>query len=234
VNLRTKTELRSIARRLRLTGFVERLQALRGDDYEAAFNDALRGAVRPGDTVWDVGANVGYYTTRFSEWVGPEGTVVAFEPIPASFDALRAAVADADNVRLVNVALGDVTTTMPLALDEDPTSAVNSFAKTARAGAAVLELPVRRGDELRAADELPRPHVLKVDVEGFEQEVLEGLGATLSDPACRAVLCEVHFTVLESRGRKQAPDAIVRLLEGHGFDVCWTDASHLVATRTSG
>jgi FkbM family methyltransferase len=231
MRMRTKTELRSLARRLRITGLIQRVQGLRGGDYEESFHRALRGSVRAGDTVWDVGANVGYYTTQFSDWAGEHGKVVAFEPIPASFAALREQADGRPNVQLLNLALGDRDETMTIALEDDPTSPLNSFATPVSAEAAKLELPVRRGDGVRADEGLPAPDVLKVDVEGFEQEVLEGLAETLREGSCRAVLCEVHFAVLESRGRKHAPDEIVRLLEGHGFTVRWADASHLVARR---
>lgn len=47
-------------------------------------------AIKPGDVIWDVGANVGYYTRKFSDSVGPAGQVFAFEPFPATAARLRA------------------------------------------------------------------------------------------------------------------------------------------------
>ena len=62
--------------------------------------------VAAGDWVIDVGANVGHYTARLSQLVGPTGRVLAFEPVPETFELLAAnmAVAGARNVSLFNVA----------------------------------------------------------------------------------------------------------------------------------
>ena len=50
--------------------------------YEARFMRALNARVRPGDVVWDIGANVGMYTQQFAHAVGRSGRVIAFEPAP--------------------------------------------------------------------------------------------------------------------------------------------------------
>lgn len=226
---RLKTEARSAARRLGITRAIRRAQSLRGRDYEQQFTQALRDAVRPGDAVWDVGANVGFYTALLSDWVGENGQIVAIEPVPATFQELEKRFAGTSNVRLVNVGLGSSNTTLPLAAGDNPINGGQSFLQPL--GDEFIELPVWRGDDLRAAERLPDPNVMKIDVEGFEQDALEGLGETLRGPSLRAVAMEIHFALLESVGRKHGPDEIVALLEGLGFAVRWTDASHLVATR---
>jgi hypothetical protein len=88
---------------------------------------------------------------------------------------------------------------------------------------------VRRGDALAAELGLPAPNVVKIDVEGYEWEVLQGLGNLLARPALRAVFVEVHFSILHERGLDGAPPQIVALLESAGFAIQWLDLSHLVA-----
>ena len=73
--------------------------------------------------------------------------------------------------------------------------------------------------------------MLKIDVEGFEEDVIKGLGGALARPECRAVLIEVHFAILEERGERHAPARMQRFLRERGFHVEWTDASHLAARR---
>jgi FkbM family methyltransferase len=71
----------------------------------------LRHIVRRGDTVIDVGASIGPYTSLMASLVGSRGRVHAFEPLPSSFRALVANVTTnglADRVRFNQVALGDV------------------------------------------------------------------------------------------------------------------------------
>ena len=69
----------------------------------------VAGRLRPGDGFVDVGANVGYYALLASKLVGAEGCVVAVEPLPESFVALKANLAlnAAMNVRAVNMAASD-------------------------------------------------------------------------------------------------------------------------------
>jgi hypothetical protein len=89
---------------------------------------------------------------------------------------------------------------------------------------------ISRGDTAR--NRLGRtPNVIKVDVEGFEEEVLLGMGDVLTSPELRSVLVEVHFLKLEVRGRATAPVRIEKLLKSKGFRTDWVDASHLVGTR---
>ena len=61
--------------------------------YEHKFHSALLAAIKPGDNVWDVGANVGFYTQLFADVVGPDGKVIAFEPSPEAFETLRSLAA---------------------------------------------------------------------------------------------------------------------------------------------
>src|SRR5262245_49641407 len=65
--------------------------------------------VGPGDWVADVGANVGHYTARLSRLIGESGRVLAFEPVPRTFELLAANTRHFShaNVTLMNVALSD-------------------------------------------------------------------------------------------------------------------------------
>jgi hypothetical protein len=78
--------------------------------------------------------------------------------------------------------------------------------------------------------DLAKPDVVKIDVEGFELEVIRGMRSVLG--SVRAAFIEVHFGLLEERGMRQAPSEIVAELKGLGFNtVKWVDASHIMAIR---
>ena len=62
-------------------------------EWETGETAEFRSLLRPGDTVIDVGANVGWYTLLASSRVGPSGQVVAFEPVPSALAFLRENVA---------------------------------------------------------------------------------------------------------------------------------------------
>jgi FkbM family methyltransferase len=130
--------------------------------------------VRPGDWVLDIGANVGHYTKRLSELVGPLGRVIAFEPVPATF-ALLAANAQLfahRNVTLINAAASDRGGVAGIEFPEFTAGLTNYYQAHLSSGAAglcVMTLPV---------DTLPieRPIALaKIDVEGHEAAVLAGM-----------------------------------------------------------
>jgi len=63
--------------------------------------------------------------------------------------------------------------------------------------------------------------VIKVDVEGFEEEVLGGMGELLTSSTLRSVLIEGHFLKLEERGKMMAPSRVQKLLNGKGFRTRW-------------
>lgn len=230
IPLSVQIRARSVARRTGITRVYWATKSrFRGEQpYEQAFDTALRGAIEIGDVVWDIGANVGRYTVEFSDLVGPQGHVVAFEPAPATFRYLSEAVDGRLNVTILNIALGEKPATQQMNVMDDARAGTHSLVTTA-VGASAINVVVEPGDQARSERNLPTPNVLKIDVEGFEYEALAGLSETLR--SCRAVLCEVHFGVLESRGLKDHPRQIEQLLRSHGFATRWVDASHLAATR---
>src|SRR5258708_7971881 len=65
--------------------------------------------VSPGDWAIDIGANVGHYTAKLSKLVGPNGRVLALEPVPKTFELLahNARYFQNANVTLLNVAASD-------------------------------------------------------------------------------------------------------------------------------
>ena len=64
-------------------------------------------------------------------------------------------------------------------------------------------------------------------------EVLKGMTETLRAPGLRGVFVEVHFLALAQRGMRAAPVEIQKILQQAGFDVFWTDASHIAGLRKS-
>ncbi len=74
--------------------------------YEPHLQRAIRQYVATGDTVYDIGANIGYVSLSLAKRVGSGGRVVAFEPIPRNADLLRRNIEDnkLTNVQLLEVA----------------------------------------------------------------------------------------------------------------------------------
>lgn len=202
---------------------------LRSGRDEERFHRALLENIKAGDCVWDIGANVGMYSTLFSERVGVDGRVIAFEPSPINRDKLIDAINGFENVLVFPYALGERNSKVLIRQGNDPLGATTRIVEAGRDFG--LEVELATGDSLIADRGVPVPAVLKIDTEGFEFDVLNGLKTTLQSEIVRAVCIEVHFEILKLRGMPNAPAEMEELLKFHGFRCKWVDASHIVALR---
>jgi FkbM family methyltransferase len=139
--------------------------------------------VSAGDWVLDVGANVGHYTKRFSELVGRTGRVVAVEPVPETFALLAANCRrfDHDNVTLINVAASEGMRVVRMELPRSAAGSTNYYQarirendeRDDRGSVSALALPL--GPLMGDAP----VRLIKVDAEGHELAVLQGLTALI-------------------------------------------------------
>ena len=129
---------------------------------------------------------------------------------------------------IVPVALSDEDGDAWLSVGDGETAPGNQLASRGEPST----VPVRtvRADSLLASGCEP-PAVVKIDVEGFEGEVLDGMGSMLDLRSLRTVCVEVHFRKLDERGKRHEPIRITRLLQSHAFTVKWVDRSHFVGRR---
>lgn len=224
---------RSVGRRLGILRPFQRIYRRRRNiAYEKNFERALLGHILRGDIVWDVGANVGYYTKKFADIVGAPGHVVAFEPSPHTFATLSGAVTNNHNVTIANVALSNFEgyTDFYVGSDNDsPTDGLS--AASIDAAHKVMQVAVTTGDRYIAENKAFAPTRIKIDVEGFESEVLSGLVEYLRSDKLKTLFIEIHFGVLAARGLFNEPRKITQLLRQNGFAISWTDPSHICAQR---
>jgi FkbM family methyltransferase len=139
----------------------------------------FRGLVRPGDTVLDVGANVGAHTLPLARLVGSGGRVVAFEPQRLLFYCLCANVVlnDLTNVDCRHAAVGQTSGTLDV--PELDYTVEENFGGVGLGGGRPAgpsyPVPLVRIDDVP----LDRCDLMKIDVEGMEREVLAGAVATI-------------------------------------------------------
>jgi FkbM family methyltransferase len=222
--------VRTLLRKIGFTQFVYR--AFPPKVYEEAFAREIAAAVKPGDVVWDIGANVGVYTHKFLESVGPAGVVVAFEPSPACEVHFLRLKNSGSSLIHVNAALGNGTGTVTFEIAGNPTSPVNRVLDSASEGfSSTVQVKIYRADDAQREMGLPLPTIIKLDVEGFEKDVLEGCSSVLKHPQLRSLFVEVHFGLLAARGTPFASIEIEEMLKASGFNLAWIDASHLKAIR---
>ena len=189
--------------------------------YEAPVQEALAAALRPGDVVLDVGANIGFLTVLAAHLVGPAGRVVAFEPVPANARLVRrnAALNRQSQVEVVQAAVGDRDGTGTLVLARYAGGAALAEADTPPDACGELAVELVTLDRWLAAGaaRLPGPvRLLKVDVEGAEPAVLRGAAGLLA-AGQPLVLLEVDAPAAADAEAKYA--ACRDLLAGHGYRV---------------
>lgn len=145
----------------------------------------LRRLLFPGARVIDVGANIGYYTLLFARQVAPGGSILAIEPEPRNLEELRRNI---EMNKLENV------TVLPIALGRHDGRVTVEAGMNGRVGPLI---DGGGGVEIRRLDEIIDGPVdfIKVDVEGYESEVLAGASETLRR-WMPALFVEVHPQML--------------------------------------
>ena len=141
-----------------------------------------------GRIVYDIGAYRGITTIFFARGVGPDGRVISFEPNPHSNRRLREAVSlnGFSNVQVMDMAVGkeQSRTTMAFKRTEMARASVELDRKEVllrSKGAEAIEVEVDALDSIIKQHSLPRPDFVKIDVEGLDEQVLEGMTSTMED-----------------------------------------------------
>jgi FkbM family methyltransferase len=187
---------------------------------------ALKQYLRPGDVLYDVGANVGFFTLQAARHVGPAGLVCAFEPVPGNVDAIRrnAQLNDLANIRLFQLAVGRKQCMAEFLLTQwDGGGSLCAAAVRQEQVVARATVPVASLDELIPSASLPGPTLVKIDVEGAEMDVLEGMSETIQrfNPI---LLYEVDDGDPGTLRRRWA--ALDDLVRGYGYAVHHLESSY--------
>lgn len=178
-----------------------------------------------GDTLIDVGANIGCVTAAGSLAVGETGHVFSVEPHPQTFKHLQKTIAinHCTNVTSLNIALGAKAGIVNFT-DERRKDDNNCVALNADSG---IKVPCRTLTSLVNEHSISRIAVMKIDVEGFEMQVLQGAAAVLH--TVDSIYIEVLEHTLQKFGSCSAE--VFKLLQAHGFRCYYfkDDRSNVVA-----
>lgn len=157
----------------------------------------IREYVASGDTVYDIGANIGYVSLGLAKRVGPTGHVIAFEPIPQNAKSFRQNIEinRIGNVQLLEVAASDTCGQAVIRFAENLSTASLVWHRNDRS-ATEVNIKTILIDRLVESGDLASPTFVKIDVEGSEGPALQGM--------CRTVAAAkpVVFIECSDRGRE--------------------------------
>lgn len=177
-----------------------------------------------GDVVLEVGGHIGYLTLHCARLVGDDGAVHVFEPGPNNIGYVRHNVGSLPNVTVIEKALGNASGSCQFFVEEltgqnnTVLAEANEYRRNSRAAGVhaktyVVTVPVSTVDEY-CAQSGTVPTLLKIDVESYELEVLEGAKGTLA--------AENPIALVEIARRS---DDVVQLMESLGYVLYSDDLS---------
>jgi FkbM family methyltransferase len=163
--------------------------------YEPDTQSALMDLIKPGTTVYDVGANIGYVTLLMAKRVGARGKVISFEALPDNVERLRCNVELNGFNDRVSIFFGAVT-----AGSGDVHFLVHSSGAMGKAAGSAgrdeqylreITVPSISLDEFVYGQGNPPPQAVKMDIEGGEVMALPGMRRVLAE-ARPVMLMELH------------------------------------------
>jgi len=194
--------------------------------FEVQEQKVVRYYLRRGDVFIDIGANIGLFTVIAARQVGKTGRVFAFEPVETTRIRLE------ENIRLnelknVTVFQAALSNTLGLQTITVPTSGHDAWSSLgnpiAGAGYEQQRVIALTFDALFASDAIKKsPTMIKLDVEGWESNVIKGANRTLrwSD----APLIQVEFTDDAAIASGGSCAGLYKLLESLGYTICRYDS----------
>jgi FkbM family methyltransferase len=138
------------------------------------------------NTFLDIGANIGLMSLHAAQSLNGKGKVVAFEPVQFFFDKLNANINlnQFQNIQTIKKGVGSVSTKIPIYLDGGCPSVISTFRD--EKGATEM-IDIESLDEIVKNEHIVNIDFIKIDVEGFEFDVLKGARKTIADH--KPVLC---------------------------------------------
>jgi FkbM family methyltransferase len=176
--------------------------------------------LRPGDIAVDVGANVGLLTIPMAKAVGENGQVFAFEPIIENVRSLKSNldVNNLCNVELSNCAVGNFDGKIQLSDEHHSSDQSSGFfhrASDLQAGIEVKQIRLDQyfKDRLQSVNNF---RIMKIDVEGMELDVLDGLGDLYHCKKISAVMFEVFVRI---DGAEESSAKVIKKILESGYSI---------------
>lgn len=195
--------------------------------------------VNKGDVILDIGANIGYYALMEARLTGRAGLVYACEPVPENFELLKRNIQlnGVTNIEAFNIALGDKNGEVEMYLSQKSNLHSMSLTKNTSSESRI-KVKLLKVDEF--LKDKGAPDFVRMDVEGYENKILQGMDKILqSDKLCKLFI-EVHFNIMDRMESvellntlKKNDFAIKRIFQGYGNNAQYFRTMIVNRVRTS-
>ena len=182
--------------------------------FETGTTDTLRAILRADDITFDIGANIGWFTTLFAQTCS-QGHCYSFEPLPSVFDELAVNchlnLAET-KVTLNNLGVGDQAGEATIYFPSELSHGYSSVSPKVVSGGTPIRCTMTTVDQYVREQNVVRLDLIKVDVEGAELSVLNGADALIRRPNAPIWLLEVNSRTSAAFGYRP-PDLLAFLNE---------------------
>jgi len=180
--------------------------------------ETVKKEVKEGDIVVDIGAHIGYYALLEARIVGEKGKVYAIEPVPENIELLRKNIElnEYSNVEVYQLAIGDRKGFVPMYVAKQ--SNISSLREIDYYVAADIITEEINVEVITLDDFLenrPYPNIIRMDVEGYEYQVIKGMKKILEKQLPLTLFIEFHFGFLT----REESIEILQTLKEAGFEV---------------
>lgn len=175
--------------------------------------------IKPGQTIIDIGANLGYYSVLFASKTGPTGKVYSVEPIELYRNVLQKNIGGFKQVTVLPFALGENEGTLKMgnpSLDKHRHGLMRVLTED-EAAAAQYEVKVKNPAEL--FDSIEKIDYIKCDIEGYEVPVI---------PAMKDLIAK-HRPILQIETEGENQKILTDLLMGLGYRLYYAARERMVA-----
>jgi FkbM family methyltransferase len=191
--------------------------------HEANSTAEIKKELKEGMMIVEVGANIGYYTLIEARKIGPTGHIIAFEPSPRNMHLLRTNIAlnkVDERIEIIQKGIGARSgrSTFYLTNKGNTSSFIKRDDQNGITISQAVDVDIISLDDFFAARPPRKIDLVRMDVEGYELEVIEGMRKLMASPeAPGALFIEVHSELLHRRGTTARN--FIENLAGFGYGV---------------
>jgi len=188
---------------------------LRDGIREPFLTESIQKEIKDGDVIVDIGANIGYYALQEARLVGDNGKVYAIEPVPENVELLKKNIElnNYSNIEVFQLAVGAVNKT-----DYVYVSDCRNTASMIKTQASIDKVPVQVTTLDKFLENKPLPNLIRMDVEGYEVEIVKGITKLLESNKPLKLIVELHPLYYVTKEKRED---FLKTLKESRFQVKW-------------